>query len=90
MFNNGYSNNKHGLSPMLSASSSTTATLQTTSSSSSATTNSQTQSLIKAYFKTPEGRYKLHSEKTRPPNLLPYSYAKTISQVPKNKKKKRI
>ncbi|KAM2047818.1 hypothetical protein ACFX1T_006438 [Malus domestica] len=81
MFNNGYSNNKHGLSPMLSASSSTTATLQTTSSSSSATTNSQTQSLIKAYFKTPEGRYKLHSEKTRPPNLLPYSYAKTISQV---------
>ncbi|RXH83687.1 hypothetical protein DVH24_005940 [Malus domestica] len=66
---------------MLSASSSTTATPQTTSSSSSATTNSQTQSLIKAYFKTPEGRYKLHSEKTRPPNLLPYSYAKTISQV---------
>ncbi|KAM1040356.1 hypothetical protein FF1_029603 [Malus domestica] len=81
MFNNGYANNKNCLSPMPSASSSTTATPQTTSSSSSGTTNSQTQSLIKAYFKTPEGRYKLHSEKTRPPNLLPYSYAKSISQV---------
>ncbi|ONI00633.1 hypothetical protein PRUPE_6G099500 [Prunus persica] len=86
MFNNGYNNNnnRNGLNSMSPTSSSTTTTTQTTSSSSSssaATTNSQTQSLIKAYFKTPEGRYKLHSEKTRPPNLLPYSYAKSISQV---------
>ncbi|KAM1096848.1 hypothetical protein ACFX19_014587 [Malus domestica] len=35
----------------------------------------------RAYFKTPEGRYELHSEKTRSPNLLLYSYAKSISQA---------
>ncbi|KAM1321387.1 hypothetical protein PS2_014073 [Malus domestica] len=35
----------------------------------------------RAYFKTPEGRYELHSEKTRSPNLLIYSYAKSISQA---------
>ncbi|KAM2227409.1 hypothetical protein ACFXTI_014218 [Malus domestica] len=34
-----------------------------------------------AYFKTPEGRYELHSKNTRSPNLLPYSYAKSISQA---------
>ncbi|KAK9940166.1 hypothetical protein M0R45_016839 [Rubus argutus] len=74
--NNGYSSasTKNGVNLMSSSSTATTSGATTSSPS-------QTQSLIKAYFKTPEGRYKLHSEKTRPANLLPYSYAKTISQV---------
>ena len=77
--NNGYSSasTKNGVNLMSSSSTATTSGATTSSPS-------QTQSLIKAYFKTPEGRYKLHSEKTRPANLLPYSYAKTISQVLKN------
>ena len=77
MNNNGYSSasTKNGVNLTSSSSAVTGGGGATTSSS------SQTQSLIKAYFKTPEGRYKLHSEKTRPANLLPYSYAKTISQV---------
>lgn len=77
--NNGYNSasTKNGANLM---SSSSTATISAATTSSP----SQTQSLVKAYFKTPEGRYKLHSEKTRPANLLPYSYAKTISQVLRN------
>ncbi|KAG2673861.1 hypothetical protein I3760_13G109300 [Carya illinoinensis] len=34
-----------------------------------------------AYFKTPEGLYKLHYEKTRPLGLPFYSHAKSISQI---------
>ncbi|PRQ33631.1 putative transcription factor WD40-like family [Rosa chinensis] len=76
--NNGYSSasTKNGVNLTSSSAAAATTSGATTSSS-----GAQTQSLIKAYFKTPEGRYKLHSEKTRPANLLPYSYAKTISQV---------
>uniref|UniRef100_A0A803N317 Uncharacterized protein n=1 Tax=Chenopodium quinoa TaxID=63459 RepID=A0A803N317_CHEQI len=59
-------------------------------SNSSATTNSATVNGgvsspagagLKAYFKTPEGRYTLHSEKSHPSTLLHYSHGKTVSQV---------
>ncbi|KAF7818603.1 dystrophia myotonica WD repeat-containing protein-like [Senna tora] len=48
------------------------------STSSSAT--AQTPAL-KTYFKTPEGRYKLHYEKTHPSALLHYAHGKTVTQV---------
>ena len=36
---------------------------------------------LKTYFKTPEGRYKLHYEKTHPSGLLHYTHGKTVTQV---------
>lgn len=47
-------------------------------SSSSATAQSPA---LKTYFKTPEGRYKLHYEKTHPSGLLHYAHGKTVTQV---------
>lgn len=49
-------------------------------SSSSNTTQAQTSGL-KTHFKTPEGRYKLHFDKTYPTTLLHYTHGKTVSQV---------
>ncbi|XP_040992851.1 dystrophia myotonica WD repeat-containing protein-like [Juglans microcarpa x Juglans regia] len=74
MMHNG--NNGYGNGVMASAST-TTSTAMTSSPSA---TNAQSQAL-KTYFKTPEGRYKLHYEKTHPPGLLPYSHGKSISQI---------
>ncbi|XP_057955327.1 uncharacterized protein LOC131149169 [Malania oleifera] len=48
------------------------------SSSSSANAQSAT---LKTYFKTPEGRYKLHYEKTHPSGLLHYAHGKSVSLV---------
>ncbi|KAF7804465.1 WD repeat-containing protein 20-like [Senna tora] len=50
----------------------------TMNNSSSATTQSPP---LKTYFKTPEGRYKLHYEKTHPSGLLHYAHGKTVTQV---------
>lgn len=36
---------------------------------------------LKTYFKTPEGRYKLHNDKTHPSGLLHYAHGKTLTQV---------
>lgn len=75
--NNG--NNGYGNGVLTSASPATTSL-----SSSSASANGQStqqQQGLKTYFKTPEGRYKLHSEKTHPPGILPYSHGKSVSQV---------
>ncbi|KAK3033705.1 hypothetical protein RJ639_034480, partial [Escallonia herrerae] len=36
---------------------------------------------LKAYFKTPEGHYKLQYEKTHPSGLLHYTHGKTVTQV---------
>lgn len=36
---------------------------------------------LKTYFKTPEGRYKLHFEKTHPSSLLHNNHGKSVSQV---------
>ncbi|KAE8099566.1 hypothetical protein FH972_017537 [Carpinus fangiana] len=47
-------------------------------SSSSATAQSPA---LKTYFKTLEGRYKLHYEKTHPSGLLHYAHGKTATQV---------
>ncbi|XVE61724.1 hypothetical protein DITRI_Ditri06bG0062700 [Diplodiscus trichospermus] len=49
-------------------------------STSSSAANAQSPSL-KTYFKTPEGRYKLHYEKTHPSGLLHYAHGKTVTQV---------
>ncbi|XWS66899.1 hypothetical protein CRYUN_Cryun05aG0240500 [Craigia yunnanensis] len=49
-------------------------------STSSSSANAQTPGL-KTYFKTPEGRYKLHYEKTHPSGLLHYAHGKTVTQV---------
>ncbi|KAH1030620.1 hypothetical protein J1N35_042794 [Gossypium stocksii] len=46
----------------------------------SSSANAQSPGL-KTYFKTPEGRYKLHYEKTYPSGLLHYSHGKTVTQV---------
>ncbi|KAF9593013.1 hypothetical protein IFM89_019740 [Coptis chinensis] len=43
--------------------------------------NGQSNGSLKAYFKTPEGRYKLQYEKTHPPGLLHYAHGKTVTQV---------
>ncbi|KAL3825915.1 hypothetical protein ACJIZ3_021944 [Penstemon smallii] len=43
--------------------------------------NAQSPGLLKTYFKTPEGKYKLHCEKTHPPGHLHYSHGKTVTQV---------
>ncbi|KAK7392410.1 hypothetical protein VNO78_20849 [Psophocarpus tetragonolobus] len=50
-------------------------------SSSSNTAQSQQSSGLRTYFKTLEGRYKLHYEKTYPSTLLHYAHGKTVSQV---------
>ncbi|PPR90469.1 hypothetical protein GOBAR_AA30227 [Gossypium barbadense] len=49
-------------------------------STSSSSANAQSPGL-KTYFKTPEGRYKLHYEKTHPSSLLHYAHDKTVTQV---------
>lgn len=49
-------------------------------SASSSSANAQSPGL-KTYFKTPEGRYKLHYEKTHPSGLLHYAHGKTVTQV---------
>lgn len=49
--------------------------------SSSSTTNTQSQTILKTYFKTPEGRYKLQLEKTHPVGFLHYTQGKTVTQV---------
>ncbi|KAK5770300.1 probable catabolite repression protein creC [Gossypium arboreum] len=46
----------------------------------SSSANAQSPGL-KTYLKTPEGRYKLHYEKTYPSGLLHYSHGKTVTQV---------
>ncbi|KAH7863573.1 hypothetical protein Vadar_019303 [Vaccinium darrowii] len=58
----------------------------TSSSSSAAAVNgpmspSSGANPLKTYFKTPEGRYKLHSEKTHPSGLLPYAHGKSVTQI---------
>ncbi|GKV05654.1 hypothetical protein SLEP1_g17641 [Rubroshorea leprosula] len=50
------------------------------STSSSSTANPQSPGL-KTYFKTPEGRYKLHYEKTHLSGLLHSAHGKTVTQV---------
>ncbi|CAN8279123.1 unnamed protein product [Cochlearia groenlandica] len=50
------------------------------SSSSPAAANPQSPG-IKTYFKTPEGKYKLHYEKTHSSGLLHYAHGKTVTQV---------
>ncbi|WMV52048.1 hypothetical protein MTR67_045433 [Solanum verrucosum] len=48
----------------------------------SVSANNATQSPgLKTYFKTPEGKYKLHHEKTYPAGLLHFSHGKTVTQV---------
>ncbi|OVA18101.1 WD40 repeat [Macleaya cordata] len=47
---------------------------------SSSSTNPQLPGL-KAYFKTPEGRYKLQYEKTHPAGFLHYTNSKTVTQL---------
>ncbi|KAK2972139.1 hypothetical protein RJ640_007200 [Escallonia rubra] len=59
---------------MMSSASSSTAMM------SSSANNTQTPCL-KAYFKTPEGHYKLQYEKTHPSGLLHYTHGKTVTQV---------
>ncbi|XP_010509373.1 PREDICTED: dystrophia myotonica WD repeat-containing protein isoform X1 [Camelina sativa] len=51
------------------------------SSSASAAANPPQSPGIKTYFKTPEGKYKLHYEKTHPSGLLHYTHGKTVTQV---------
>lgn len=48
--------------------------------SSASSVNAQSPGL-KTYFKTPEGRYKLHYEKTHPSGFLHYTHGKTVTQV---------
>ncbi|XP_024187271.1 dystrophia myotonica WD repeat-containing protein [Rosa chinensis] len=54
--------------------------MSSTTSSSSANNSAQSPGL-KTYFKTPEGRYKLHYEKAHPSGLLHYPHGKTVTQV---------
>lgn len=72
--NNGYGNG------VLTSASPATTSLSSSSASANGQSTQQQQGL-KTYFKTPEGRYKLHSEKTHPPGILPYSHGKSVSQV---------
>ncbi|CAF2111493.1 unnamed protein product [Brassica oleracea] len=55
-------------------------TISGPSSSSSPAANPQAPG-IKTYFKTPEGKYKLHYEKTHSSGLLHYAHGKTVTQV---------
>lgn len=50
------------------------------SSPSSSSVNPRSPGL-KTYFKTPEGRYKLHYEKSHPSSLLQYPHGKSVTQV---------
>ncbi|KAK9128143.1 hypothetical protein Syun_016940 [Stephania yunnanensis] len=54
--------------------------MMSSSAASSSVGNSQSPGL-KTYFKTPEGRYKLHFEKTHPAGLLHYAHGKAVTQV---------
>ncbi|XP_074268867.1 putative catabolite repression protein creC [Silene latifolia] len=63
---------------MMSSSSSSSSNATTTTA---ANNQSLSSSALKTYFKTPEGRYKLHYEKTHPSGLLHFSHGKTVSQV---------
>ncbi|KAL2938298.1 WD repeat-containing protein 20 [Bienertia sinuspersici] len=56
---------------------STTSTTSTTINGGISTPNTG----LKNYFKTPEGRYNLHSEKSHPSTLLHFSHGKSVSQV---------
>ncbi|KAM7531744.1 hypothetical protein LguiB_035154 [Lonicera macranthoides] len=59
-------------------------TTTTTNSNNNNNNNPQSSSSpggLKTYFKTPEGRYKLHYEKTHPSSLLHYAHGKTLTQV---------
>ncbi|THG18590.1 hypothetical protein TEA_019144 [Camellia sinensis var. sinensis] len=58
----------------------TTTTTMKGSMSPSSAANPQSQAL-KTYFKTPDGRYNLHSDKSHPSSLLPFSLAKSITQI---------
>ncbi|KAF8091771.1 hypothetical protein N665_0436s0034 [Sinapis alba] len=55
-------------------------TISAPASSSSPAANPQSPG-IKTYFKTPEGKYKLHYEKTHSSGLLHYAHGKTVTQV---------
>ncbi|CAI9760868.1 unnamed protein product [Fraxinus pennsylvanica] len=50
-------------------------------SSASASGNNGQSLVIKTYFKSPEGKYKLQYEKTYPAGLLQYAHGKTATQV---------
>lgn len=43
--------------------------------------SSSTATGLKTYFKTPEGRYKLHCDKAHPSSLLHYAHGKSVSQL---------
>ncbi|KAL7173641.1 hypothetical protein ACSBR2_032990 [Camellia fascicularis] len=64
---------------MINTTTTTTTTVKGSMSPSSAA-NPQSQSL-KTSFKTPDGRYNLHSDKSHPSTLLPFSLAKSITQI---------
>ena len=74
-------NNGYGNGVMTSASPTTTSLSPSSASASANGQSTQQQQGLKTYFKTPEGRYKLHSEKTHPPGILPYAHGKSVSQV---------
>ncbi|KAL9228034.1 hypothetical protein vseg_003652 [Gypsophila vaccaria] len=82
MMNNGI------LSPSLPPPQSSTGTTTTTTTTTTtagggvgANNNNQSSASLKTYFKTPEGRYRIRSEKSHPSGLLHYSHSKTVSQV---------
>ncbi|KAI7983974.1 putative catabolite repression protein creC [Camellia lanceoleosa] len=58
----------------------TTTTTVKGSMSPSSAAHPQSQAL-KTYFKTPDGRYNLHSDKSHPSSLLPFYLAKSITQI---------
>lgn len=80
MMNNGYNSSFNSNSVGLMSNAAATTASSSSSAASTTNTNSQSQGL-KTYFKTPEGRYKLHYEKTHPPGFLPFSHGKSVSQV---------
>ncbi|KAK4799309.1 hypothetical protein SAY86_024674 [Trapa natans] len=56
--------------------------MSTSSSSSAAGAGGNAQSSgLKTYFKTPEGRYKLHYEKGHPSSVMHYVQGKTVTQA---------
>ncbi|KAI7733089.1 hypothetical protein M8C21_033494 [Ambrosia artemisiifolia] len=60
----------------------TTTNNNTAAPSTSSSSNTGAQSVgLKTFFKTPEGRYKLHQDKTHPSSLLPYALSKSITQI---------
>ncbi|CAM8888977.1 unnamed protein product [Rhodiola kirilowii] len=52
-----------------------------TSPSSAAGASSSQSPGLKTYFKTPDGKYKLHCEKTNTAGFLQYAHGKTVTQV---------